>query len=65
MVYIAIFIMLALSAIIVIRIIKGVLSLNRNLKYINSEIKRTKGSEQRAWIRKKRRMIRQFYLFFL
>lgn len=63
-VYIAILMMLALVAIIVLRIIKGFLSFYRNLKYLNSEIKRTTGSEQRAWIRRKRRTIRKFYQFF-
>ena len=63
-VYIAILMMLALFVIIVIRISKGIISFHRNLKYLNSEIKRTTGSEQRAWMKKKRRIMRRFYLFF-
>ena len=64
-VYLAFFMMAALSVIILIRIIRGVSRFSRHLRYINSEINRTQGSEQKSWMRKKRRVIKKFYTYFL
>ena len=36
---------------------------SRELKYINSEIERTTGSEQRYWRRKRRRLWLSLFLF--
>ena len=48
----------------IVKIIYGISNFSRNLKYINSEINRTHGSEKEAWKRKKKRLIRKFFIFF-
>ncbi len=46
-------------------IMKLIIAISRDLKYINTEISRTKGSEQRSWKRRKRRLYSKFWVYFM
>ena len=46
-------------------IMKLIIAISRDLKYINTEISRTKGSEQRPWKRRKRRLYSKFWVYFM
>ena len=41
---------------LVIRLVFRLDSLKRDIKYVNMEIRRTRGSERKAWQREKRRL---------
>ncbi len=47
-----------------IRLFCGIRRFRDSLNYINDEISRTKGSEQKAWKRRKRRLYKKFYKYF-
>lgn len=49
--------------IIFVKFIIGMIHFSRSLKYINSEIERTHGSERKSWERKKKRLIKRFFYY--
>ena len=46
----------------IMKLIIAISRFSRDLKYINTEISRTKGSEQRSW---KRRLYSKFWVYFM
>ena len=50
---VAVVFVLALLAVVFAKFING---FSRELRYVNSEIRRTDGSERRYWIKKRRRL---------
>lgn len=49
----------------IMKLIIAISRFSRDLKYINIEIGRTKGSEQRSWKRRKRRLYSKFWVYFM
>ena len=49
----------------IMKLIIAISRFSRDLKYINTEISRTKGSEQRPWKRRKRRLYSKFWVYFM
>lgn len=49
----------------IMKLIIAISRFSRDLKYINTEISRTKGSEQRSWKRRKRRLYSKFWVYFM
>lgn len=62
--YLAMLAVILLFVLFILRIIRGIAMYSREMRYINMEIKRTRGSEQKVWIKRKRRLRRRFYMFF-
>lgn len=55
---IAVFIIITavLLILLIVRIALGFNTFKRNIKYVNMEIRRTRGSERKAWQKEKRRL---------
>ena len=55
---IAVFIIITavLLILLIVRIALGFNNFKRNIKYVNMEIRRTRGSERKAWQKEKRRL---------
>ena len=49
----------------IMKLIIAISRFSRDLKYINTEISRTKGSEHRSWKRRKRRLYSKFWVYFM
>lgn len=49
----------------IMKLIIAISRFSRDLKYINTEISRIKGSEQRSWKRRKRRLYSKFWVYFM
>lgn len=64
LVSICLFILALVLFIIIVKLIFGIINFSRSLKYINSEIKRTHGSERKAWQRKRKRLFTKFFIYF-
>lgn len=50
---------------VAIKLILAISKFSRDLVYINSEIKRTRGSERKTWKRRKRRLYSKFWVYFM
>ncbi|MBE6808114.1 MAG: hypothetical protein J6J30_05570 [Clostridia bacterium] len=50
---------------VTIKLILAISKFSRDLVYLNSEIKRTHGSERKAWKRRKRRLFSKFWVYFM
>ena len=59
-----IFAILTVLGLVGMRLFYGIKRFRDSLNYINNEIGRTKGSEQKAWKRRKRRLYKKFYKYF-
>lgn len=53
---VSVVIMAVLLILLIVRLVLGFNTFKRNIKYINMEIRRTRGSERKAWQKEKRRL---------
>ncbi len=58
------FILALVFFVIIVKFIFGIINFSRSLKYINSEIRRTHGSERRSWQRKRKKLFFKFFIYF-
>ena len=57
------FLLLILSLPVAIVIISWIIDFSRDLKYVNMEIKRTRGNERREWKKRRRKLIFSIFKF--
>ena len=58
-----IFLLLILSLPVAIVIISWIIDFSRDLKYVNMEIKRTRGNERKEWKKRRRKLIFSIFKF--
>ena len=63
LVTICLFVLVSVVFIIFMKFIAGMIHFTRTLKYINSEIERSHGSERRSWKRKRKRLFKRFFYY--